>query len=609
VNLTKQLTQKMHINSSKPAHFFKEKPNTALQINPISECKHLIEFELLNLLVKQTAWLDTQAQREIVQLIIKSKKHEFYVKNLIHRLEMVQHKIEISTLRYSYKQLKNLSSMVSEFFQNEFNACPDALPADVLNKLYHTGYLSCRLPVISLPSGSNKVKRSKLSYHKWWFKKLNKKINQQRELLKIAIGSIHLNNQKYASNEAVKAYKRRVAAEIKYLSEVKPRNSKTDWNGYISTLRPADQRRFAEFITISKGIEKRADALGLVSSFLTLTLPPEYHSHPLNGDSSKWEGLSPKQSYKKLINIADKLNKVIHKMGLYNSNNFFSIKIVEPHHDGTPHFHIILYYQADYKENIKSAICYQYGDHSFNDKSNLYNLIDIDRTISTPTYYLCKHFMFSNEEKMKNNIRVATNKSIWGMKSFAFSGLPRGAKSIWKLCRKSRFSEPRNITEAKLIKFSCEGDFEKFMLVLESAIKSESITLKYKSSISKHGELIKTVIDIQFYSPSSHNIEKILPVKEETGFLRSNLKEKVNFEKNQPNLYKNPTPFHIEIKKSFFKKHNLSIIIKEEKFSLVKVVTNKSKVEKKITVFNKINSHLKNIIKKANNLIFFQKVY
>lgn len=468
----------------------------SLSEHPLNDCNHLIDDELFSLLIDKTKWLDVEALNEIKDLIVTSTNCDFYIKNLLHRLDQVSGKIEISVMRYDYRRLKNLASLISELIseligtRNEVNICPTALLKD-LNQLGNKArYFSCTLPFISCPSGKKSVQLSKLKSEKWWFRRLNKKINQERELLKIAIGVVCYQNQPYASNETVNAYTRKVEAENKYLSTMSFKCKKTGNSICLADLKSSDQRRFSEFLVTSKGIEKMAKSKGLVASLITLTLPKKYHANPKHGDSSSWQGFSPEEGYIELISLTNRFNKVIHKASLYDNNGYYSIRTVESHHDATPHFHILVFYKSEFKDIIKNAIAYQFGDDKFSLTSNAYKWIDIDEDKSSPIHYLCKHFMFTDDSK-KGNIRVAANKYIWNIKNFEYTGLLSGAKTLWKELRKKKSTIELNAIEKKLQRLAISNDFYGFIGTLERS--DIFIILRYKTTISRYGEEVITV--------------------------------------------------------------------------------------------------------------------
>ena len=261
-----------------------------------------------------------------------------------------------------------------------------------------------------------------------------------------------------------------------------------------------------------------------MSSLLTLTLPPEYHANPKNGNSEGWKGYSPAESYKKLRSIANKFNKVLHKAGIYKNGNFYSIKAIEPHSDGTPHLHILLFFLHSDKNKIQESIAFQFEDALFNESSKAYNWVDIDEGKSSPINYLSKHFVYSKNNTLSNNIRAASTKALWKMKSFSFTGLPRGAKTLWKECRKIGFRSNtyQNELEENLVDFACSGNFENFLITLEKATAEDSIKIIYTSVESKYSENNSSFSHIEYNISNTNPLDISMDIRP-TNYTRVNL--------------------------------------------------------------------------------------
>lgn len=198
---------------------------------------------------------------------------------------------------------------------------------------------------------------------------------------------------------------------------------------------------------------------------------------------------------------------MIHKACLYDNNGYYSIRTVESHHDATPHFHILIFYRPEFKGIIQNALSYQFSDDCFNEKSKAYNWVDINENKSSPVYYLCKHFTYSNDDdKNKENIRISANKYIWNIKSFEHTGLPGGTKTLWKNLRKNKTGVLLNDIEKKLYSLAINNDFHGFLTILEHS--DCVITISYKTTVSKYGEDVVTVSSINITKNQTQQSKK-----------------------------------------------------------------------------------------------------
>jgi hypothetical protein len=196
-------------------------------------------------------------------------------------------------------QIQHIANVAAESCYEIAVSLPSPKATQILEALIAN--FSCPIPIMAPPTGNESVKVRKLCCPNWWFKVLKRSSRQQKELLKLALGLIGAGQQPYASDEAVENYRRKVEFERNFLAQTYI-PAESEHKKRLSELKPSDQRRFAEFMTIAKGIETVANSKNLVATLLTLTLPSEYHPNPQNG-SLGWEGYTPKEAYKKLVDI------------------------------------------------------------------------------------------------------------------------------------------------------------------------------------------------------------------------------------------------------------------------------------------------------------------
>ena len=93
-----------------------------------------------------------------------------------------------------------------------------------------------------------------------------------------------------------------------------------------------------------RGYSEIADSLGLDSVFLTVTAPGCFHAVLSNGyKNPNFNGATPRGAQEYLTRLWSIVRALWHSAGL----RFFGFRIAEPHHDGTPHWHILLFGDAD----------------------------------------------------------------------------------------------------------------------------------------------------------------------------------------------------------------------------------------------------------------------
>jgi len=112
--------------------------------------------------------------------------------------------------------------------------------------------------------------------------------------------------------------------------------------------------RFAEMVVRAKGLEEISEELGHDGWFLTLTAPSKYH--PIsNGRRNRkfWRADCPsvRETHKYMMGVWAKFRSYCKRHGIH----FYGLRTVEPHHDGTPHWHLMLWVHPDHSAAFLAA--------------------------------------------------------------------------------------------------------------------------------------------------------------------------------------------------------------------------------------------------------------
>ena len=155
-------------------------------------------------------------------------------------------------------------------------------------------------------------------------------------------------------------------------------------------------RYYAEIQNRVNTLEREALQNNLTPVFLTLTLPSEFHRKKIvKGkllNNPKFNGTTPKESVKILTKMFSKLRHDRSLKELSKSERMY-YRVNEPHKDGTPHTHILLFIPKERIERVKSAFYRLY-----NRKSNKFE----DNIRSATSYimkYINKTLPMSKEQK------------------------------------------------------------------------------------------------------------------------------------------------------------------------------------------------------------------
>lgn len=191
---------------------------------------------------------------------------------------------------------------------------------------------------------------------KWWRGRLHRVAAAWCEHLQIAMGNVSKKKYAYASKSCVtdwREQKRRTREFLKGLEledEDGNRISLIDkFDGSVAN--PAIRR--CELMTRIRGFENICNELGYVGEFYTLTAPSKYHATTKAGyRNHKWNGASPSDTQHYLTNLWARIRAKLHREEI----RIFGIRVAEPHHDGTPHWHMLMFMLPEDVERVRLII-------------------------------------------------------------------------------------------------------------------------------------------------------------------------------------------------------------------------------------------------------------
>lgn len=190
----------------------------------------------------------------------------------------------------------------------------------------------------------------------WWRGRLRRIAASWREHLQIAVGNVSKKRHAYASKNCVtdwREQKRRTREFLKGLDlEDEDGNRISLIEKYDgSVANPAIRR--CELMTRIRGFENICNGLGYVGEFYTLTAPSKYHATTKAGYSnSKWNGASPSDTQSYLTGLWARIRAKLHREEI----RIFGIRVAEPHHDGTPHWHMLMFMLPEDVERVRLII-------------------------------------------------------------------------------------------------------------------------------------------------------------------------------------------------------------------------------------------------------------
>lgn len=189
---------------------------------------------------------------------------------------------------------------------------------------------------------------SRMLDEKWWYGRLNKTRKIMREHLAIAMGQVSSKASPYASWDCVREHQAQQTANYAYIKQCQLLDEETGEEADLwdmvkkSVANPAIRRH--ELMVRCRGCEDIGNELGLQGLFLTLTTPSKYHnSYKKGGFIDHWNGASPRDAQSYLNNVWQRIRAKLGREEI----RWFGVRVAEPHHDGTPHWHLLIWVQPE----------------------------------------------------------------------------------------------------------------------------------------------------------------------------------------------------------------------------------------------------------------------
>lgn len=320
----------------------------------------------------------------------------------------------------------------------------------------------------------------------FWERRLKEQRTRWIESLSIAAMLVNCSATPYVSDRGVTAVLSQKLANLRYLKMMDVQDEETGERFDLydkfekSVSNPVN--RYNELMTMTRGIEDVAMERGDTGWFLTLTCPSKFHAagKTLLGKRNKDKS---KNKYKAKPNpnwitaekgevphgariVSEAQKYLTHVWALIrtalNDKNipFYGVRTVEPHHDSTPHWHILLFTSPRYKEDVLE-ICREKALAEDGDEqgANEHRFTSKGMIEGTATGYIAKYIakcipgQHNGEEAMRNDVdfetgrkvhgqkndipapdRIAAWASIWRIRQFQFFGIP--SKGAYRECRR-----------------------------------------------------------------------------------------------------------------------------------------------------------------------------
>lgn len=330
--------------------------------------------------------------------------------------------------------------------------------ADVFDSLVHTCERWGILPAVprmvdGQPDILPAVRR--MICRRWWLRRLRVAVGQRCEAAAIKAGMVRRGRWCYVSQDAVvrrlcQKDRQRQAIESALLEDTDT-GEQVDLDRIVagSVSNPAIKR--GELMVRIRGFDELAQGEGWACEFWTLTAPSRFHPQTTAGGrpaaNPAFDGSSPREAQNYLVQLWARARSAWQRRGL----QVVGLRTVEPHHDATPHWHLIAYGEGEALQAARDLLRgYALQDSPGEAGAEKRRFVWLKAKGLDGAAYAAKYLAknidgrgIEGERDRESGGKVADTvqrveawAAVWRIRQFQFWGSP--AVTVWRTLRKIR---------------------------------------------------------------------------------------------------------------------------------------------------------------------------
>lgn len=312
----------------------------------------------------------------------------------------------------------------------------------------------------------------RLCDERWWRRGLRRTLARAVEHEAIKLGLVSRRRGLYVSDRSLHRRREQKARNRRTLERTLAVNE----DGEAFSLQElADKSvasppvRRSELMARISGYDRYSRNLGHIAVLYTITCPSRMHARlAASGEPNpRYDGSSPSDGQQYLTGLWARIRAKLARLGV----RVYGFRVAEPQHDGTPHWHLLLFFLPHLK-GIVTGVMRRYALESDPDEpgasKHRLTVIEIDRRKGSATGYVAKYISKNIDGKhlethesgaMARAERVDAWASVWGIRQFQQLGNP--IVSTYRELRRVG-SQPGESALAQAASAADEGDWEAF---------------------------------------------------------------------------------------------------------------------------------------------------
>jgi len=369
---------------------------------------------------------------------------------LLHFEEQISQKIDIKP---SLMNLNHDEDSLRAYAQDRAELCeiyrasfPKHNVTEILDNL--TSYAKTYGVSVNV-NGNEAGNIKRLCDPQWWLRKLRRSLTRNVEIVHHHLNAVNKFKGIYASDWLAKKRRYQLLRHQESMASTFLMNDHGDTFSLkeLSDLSVSNPKiRKAELMVRIRGFEEISKASNHDALFITLTCPSKYHrAFSKSGDANpKWAGFTPLDAQDYLNGIWQRIRAKLDREQI----RIYGFRVAEPNHDGTPHWHLLLFVNVSESESLQKivteyALMEDGGEKGASEHRCTIKTIDPKKGSATGyiAKYISKNIDGSDLEEGvygENPIdaaeRVNAWASCWGIRQFQQIGGP--SVSVWREARR-----------------------------------------------------------------------------------------------------------------------------------------------------------------------------
>jgi len=327
---------------------------------------------------------------------------------------------------------------------------------------------------------------ARMTCEQWWRRALRRTQARALEREAIALGYVHKAQEIYASSITVERRTQQRKRNASLLAETAAVNLDTGELYSLAELAAKSvanpKIRRGELMVRINGFERMAKTLNHVAEFITLTAPSQYHPKTSSGgqivDNPKFAGHTPRDTHAYLNALWQRIRAKLQRQGV----RVYGFRMVEAHHDATPHWHLLLFVHEAKLELLRDT----FTEHAMRvdadepgAKTNRIKFVSIDRARGSAAGYVAKYVAKNIDqgayqvqqdiqgpswEGVSASQRIEAWASTWGIRQFQQIGGP--PVGVWRELRRTVRDALMSDELAAALTAADEGDWAGYLAAM-----------------------------------------------------------------------------------------------------------------------------------------------